>query len=359
MLLVMVDCSRGTGYVGGYSSDPDLDCRDSVKTVADGMLHAAKEAQAAKVGLEGGAWPSPVRTGSNAAFYVEMRDDPILVPTIVHYLDRLPAPEWSIVVWHGNLNQKTLEMFVLKHAEGGRVLLVNLEHAGVGVAMGSSDLSTGRGHYNCLLTNSAMWEAFPVFEWILVVQGDTRLCSGSNFDINHFTKMPYHYYGGVGPQSQEDFRNGGFSLRRRNFMATIISRGPKMLGSGAEDVYFGRRMLMYDLQTRLANPGVAQTVSMAPFNESQQFSYLYHPNGSLFRSFGVHKPQLIPNLLGWSRMTSFCPEVNEIYIIHGGISFLNHSRSRHFVFAIVVSLMIAVGGFCFARSKGSNKHYPK
>lgn len=317
MLVLDASSSKKTGDGGGgYSSDPNIDCSSSTLQVKDGILRAAKEALATKSGGPGGApWPSAdgrvarQKDSRNAAFFVEFRDDPAIVPALIHYLDRLPAKDWSVVVWHGNTNRQTLDAFVLGHAEGNRVLLVNLDSHGVGEAIGEKDLSEGRGYYNCVLTSSALWDSFPFFEWILVAQGDTRLCSGSDHDLEYFTKLQYHFYGGLGGKEEPEFRNGGLSLRRRKTMASVCNRN-KLHGSGAEDVFFGTRMFSHD-NSVLRRKSEHHSLQLAPLTVSRQFSYSADRNGTQYRAFGIHQPSW-SHILAWPRITSFCPEVNEI-----------------------------------------------
>lgn len=147
--------------------------------------------------------------------------------------------------------------------------------------------------YNALLTSTNFWQSIP-FQKILIFQTDSMILAKDRNAVLPFLKYAYI---GAPCWNMGKLKNGGFSLRDKNFCLDVI-RHTRNIG-GNEDVKF---------TAQLYNKKFSYVIPTE--EECQKFSLEYIYAGE---AFGCHKPWRIKQPINWQSVTNIYPELRTLY----------------------------------------------
>jgi hypothetical protein len=187
------------------------------------------------------------------AVIVEPRKHPALSFVLQNVATHLSS-DWKILVFHGKDNNEYVRTIIGKMKDPLRFLPP--------IQLDIDNLSMEQ--YNAVLMSQAFYRCIPT-ETLLIFQTDTMILEPTQ--LQEF--LSYDYVGA--PWKTGHVGNGGFSLRKKSKMITVITTvNPFHVN---EDVYFSMQKIV-----PLKKPA---------FEDAQRFSVetVFHPS-----PFGIHAP---------------------------------------------------------------------
>jgi hypothetical protein len=209
------------------------------------------------------------------AVIIETRNHRALPFLIDNLLENL-SEEWSIILFHGNLNRQLAQTLVQSR--------LSLVHTPV------DEMNTKS--YNLFMKSPFLYEKIPT-EIFLIAQCDSMIIPRFKHFIDDFIKYDYvgapwkNPYLGRG----NEVGNGGFSLRRKSKMLEIINMTKH--GVTKEDLFFS-----CPPKIKLSKPNTKQ---------ASRFSF---ESILVEESFSCHKPWMY---LDHDELFTLYPEIKELY----------------------------------------------
>lgn len=183
------------------------------------------------------------------AVMIEFRSTPLLVAIVMNILHNIPT-DWPIQIFYGKDNTNFLRSSQLStYIKTNRILLHQIDSIKVNAI----------DYTNHLLTNITFWQMVKG-EKILFFQLDSIFCSNSPHKLNDFLHYDY-----IGAPWHTRFKlpakvgNGGFSLRSRSKLITLISNHTYNQRDN-EDVWFARFLPL--VNATIAPEDIAKTFSV-------------------------------------------------------------------------------------------------
>ena len=164
---------------------------------------------------------------------IEPRKHKALNYVIRNALDNLDE-RWNLLIFHGTKNKEYLDKIVeaLTDEQQKRITFR---------ALGVDNLDYEP--YCRLLTSPSFYRELPT-EILLFIQTDSMIIPRNKNNIYHF--LEYNYVGApwsggaYSPESSDGVGNGGFSLRRRGAMISLLETYPYTPRPGGEDCHISK-----------------------------------------------------------------------------------------------------------------------
>lgn len=218
------------------------------------------------------------------AIIVEPREHEALPFVLNNFLENL-SEEWSIIIYHGNLNIDYLRNII--HTD-----LSQYEDRLSFVHMQVDNLS--RDEYSNMLVYSKEFYSHIPTETFLIFQTDSMIFKKNKDLINEFLEYDYvgAPWGWYVNANGNNVGNGGLSLRKKSKMLEIMDT-ERHVNNDAEDVYFSSSPKLYK----------------PSFEKAKRFS-VEHIFSEV--TFGCHQPWIRRN-----ELLAAYPEVETLMRLNG------------------------------------------
>ena len=218
---------------------------------------------------------------------IEPRKHKALNYIIRNALDNLDE-YWSILIFHGTKNKEYLDKIVEGLTEGYKKRISFRD-------LGVDNLDYPA--YAALKTSIDFYKSLPT-EICLFMETDSMIISRNKNNIYYF--LEYDYVGAPwsgelhNPSSTNGVGNGGFSLRRRSAMISVLESYPYTPSPGGEDCHISKFV-----------------TNKPPLDKACAFAMESIP---CWDSFGLHKPW---NYIQLQYIVQVVPNIQELIDLQG------------------------------------------
>ena len=215
-----------------------------------------------------------------SAVIVEFRPIPLLITVILNVIQNIPE-HWPIQLFYSQSNKEFIQKSgLVKYIQNRKIILTELvEYHG-----------NFRTYTNSLLTNISFWEQVRG-ETVLFFQVDSIMCSNSPHKITDY--LQYDYIGAPWASRQPSVGNGGFSLRSKKKIITLLKQTYNTTSKYNDDV---NEDVWYSIH-------MSTVGSIPPLNVAKTFSVesIFYEN-----PLAVHKMEISGVKL--KKLCDMCPE---------------------------------------------------
>lgn len=188
---------------------------------------------------------------SKVALLIEDRPQPLLAPTLLHFIYALP-PDWHFRFMGSRAS--------VAHVNKSAAIREQVRLGKLDLGLSPSNLSTaGQEMISRFFTTLWLYEkVLQPAEVLLVFQSDSMVCANSKHNVDEYTQ-----YDWVGAPWEPEGRwggNGGLSIRRVSRIIDVLRNQKRIENSEPEDVWLSER-LGHHRHGRVADGPVSSTFS--------------------------------------------------------------------------------------------------